>query len=69
MAFVALDKEREKLLGIARLAADPDYNRGEYAVIVRSDLKGPGIGWALMRHLIDYAEKEGLRGLIGSSAG
>ena len=33
--------------------------------IVRSDLKGTGIGWALMRHLIAYAEKEGLRQLVG----
>ena len=65
MAFVALDKEQKELLGVARLAADPDYVKGEYAVIVRSDLKGTGIGWALMRHLIRYAEKEGLRELTG----
>jgi acetyltransferase len=32
---------------------------------VRSDLKGAGIGWILMRHLIHYAEKEGLRVLSG----
>ena len=66
MAFVALDKEQKELLGVARLAADPDYVTGEYAIIVRSDLKGTGIGWALMRHLIGYAEKEGLRELIGA---
>jgi len=65
MAFVALDKEQKELLGVARLAADPDYITGEYAIIVRSDLKGSGIGWALMRHLIAYAEKEGLRQLVG----
>ncbi|MFZ0061448.1 MAG: GNAT family N-acetyltransferase [Pyrinomonadaceae bacterium] len=65
MAFVSLDKEQKQLLGIARLAADPDYTKGEYAIIVRSDLKGTGIGWALMRHLMAYAEKEGLRQLVG----
>ncbi|HEX2447838.1 MAG TPA: bifunctional acetate--CoA ligase family protein/GNAT family N-acetyltransferase [Methyloceanibacter sp.] len=65
MAFVALDKEQKELLGVARLAADPDYVAGEYAIIVRSDLKGTGIGWPLMRHLIRYAEKEGLRELTG----
>ncbi len=32
---------------------------------MRSDLKGTGIGWTLMHHLIDYAEKEGLRELTG----
>jgi acetyltransferase len=65
MAFVALDEKQENLLGVARLAADPDYVSGEYAVIVRSDLKGSGIGWVLMRHLIAYAETEGLRDLTG----
>jgi acetyltransferase len=65
MAFVALNQDETKLLGVARLTADPDYTEGEYAVIVRSDLKGAGIGWILMRHLIHYAEKEGLRALSG----
>jgi acetyltransferase len=65
MAFVALDKEQKELLGVARLAADHDYTSGEYAVIVRSDLKGTGIGWALMKQLIKYAEHEGLRELTG----
>ena len=50
---------------MARLAADPDYTGAEYAVIVRSELKGCGIGWALMHHLIRYAESEGLRDLHG----
>ena len=65
MAFIALSADGQELLGVARLAADPDYTKGEYAIIVRSDLKGTGIGWALMRHLIHYAEKEGLRELMG----
>jgi acetyltransferase len=65
MAFIALDKNQKELLGVARLAADPDYVKGEYAIMVRSDFKGTGIGWALMRHLIAYAEKEGLGELLG----
>jgi acetyltransferase len=65
MAFVALTEDQQELLGVARLAADPDYTRAEYAVIVRSDLKGRGIGWALMHHLIRYAESEGLHDLHG----
>ena len=50
---------------MARLAAQPDYMSAEYAVIVRSDLKGAGLGWTLMQHLIRYAESEGLRDLHG----
>jgi acetyltransferase len=65
MAFVALSEDQQELVGVARLATDPDYTRAEYAVIVRSDLKGRGIGWALMHHLIRYAESEGLRDLHG----
>lgn len=65
MAFIALSQDQQELLGVARLAADPDYTSAEYAVIVRSDLKGRGLGWALMQHLIDYAESEGLRDLHG----
>ncbi|HUW73453.1 MAG TPA: GNAT family N-acetyltransferase [Methyloceanibacter sp.] len=65
MAFVALNKDETELYGVARLSADPDYLSGEYAIIVRSDLKGTGIGWILMRHLIHYAEREGLKELSG----
>jgi len=46
--------------------ADPDYTRGEYAIQVRSDLKGRGLGWQLMQHLIAYARAEGLKELFGS---
>lgn len=64
MAFVALD-ETGRLLGVSRFMADPDFEHGEYAVLVRSDLKGRGIGWALMSHLIDYARKAGLSQMFG----
>jgi len=63
MAFVAVSNG--ELLGVARLAADPDYVRAEYAVLVRSDLKGKGLGWTLMEHLIAYARAEGLKQLFG----
>ena len=66
MAFVAFRDDQSELIGVARLEADPDYVSAEYAVIVRSDLEGRrarlGI---LMRHLIRYAESEGLRDLHG----
>jgi acetyltransferase len=65
MAFIALRPETGEILGVSRLVADPDYMGGEYAVLVRSDLKGQGIGWALMQHLIAYAKAEGLALLRG----
>ena len=63
MAFVAATPG--ELLGVARLVADPDYRNAEFAVIVRSDLKGKGLGSALMQHLIAYARAEGLEGMQG----
>ncbi len=66
MAFVALAEDNGELLGVARFIADPDYIRAEYAIIVRSDLKGRGIGWALMSHLIDYARATGIHELYGT---
>lgn len=65
MAFVALAAESGDLLGVARLVADPDYLRAEFAILVRSDLKGQGLGWRLMQHLIAYARSEGLGELYG----
>lgn len=69
MAFIALAAGADgasELLGVARFCADPDYERGEYAIMVRSDLKGLGLGWVLMRQLIAYASSEGLQALHGS---
>lgn len=66
MAFVAFRGADSEMLGTARLSADPDYTKAEFAVMVRSDLKGQGVGWALMNHLICYARAEGLETLFGS---
>jgi acetyltransferase len=69
MAFVALRPQAEgceEMLGVARFCADPDYEKAEYAVMVRSDLKGLGLGWVLMRYLIGYAQSEGLKSLYGT---
>jgi acetyltransferase len=66
MAFVAIAKQSGALLGVVRMIADPDYTRAEYAVLVRSDLKGCGLGWRLMQHLIAYAKAEKLEQLSGA---
>lgn len=66
IAFVALNAASGELLGVVRYAADPDLTAGEYGVLVRSDLKGRGLGWRLMQHLIEYARAEGIAKLTGS---
>ena len=52
MAIVAFSAGSGDLLGVARYAAEPNRARAEYGVLVRSDLKGLGLGWTLMEHLI-----------------
>ena len=65
IAFVAIARQSGELMGVSRFAADPDLVRAEYAVIVRSDLKGAGLGWELMQHLIAYARAAGIQELFG----
>ncbi len=69
MAFAAFDEQTRELLGIVRLHADSNYESGEYAVLVRSDLKGHGLGWKLMELMIRYARNEGLRRVEGQILG
>jgi len=64
MALVLFDSG-DAIAGIARLAADPDGRRAEFAVTVRSDLKGHGIGRLLMDRLIAYARSRGIGELFG----
>lgn len=65
IAFAAIDPESGKLLGVSRLHADANHENAEYAVLVRSDLKGRGLGWTLMQLLIDWARKERLAVIHG----
>ena len=44
---------------------DANFEAGEYAVLVRSDLKGQGLGWKLMELMIEYARSEGLQRIEG----
>jgi acetyltransferase len=64
MAFVLFNSVSE-ILGISRLAADPNSERAEFAVIVRSDLKGKGIGKILMVRILDYARERGIATVFG----
>jgi acetyltransferase len=65
MAFVAFDEAIGDILGVVRLHSDPTGESGEYAILLRSDLKGHGLGWALMQMIIEYGKSEGLTQIIG----
>ena len=70
MALVALEAGQEDqaqdILGVVRLICDPDNIEGEFAIIVRSDFKGQGLGYRLMQEMLDWAAARGLSRVTGS---
>lgn len=77
--FTQIDYEREmaliatrtgpdghpETLGVVRAITDPDNQRAEFAVLVRTDFKGHGLGDVLMRKIIDYCRQRGTREIVG----
>ncbi len=56
---------RTQLYGVVSLSTDPDNERGEFAILVRGDMTGMGLGILLMRRIIDYANSRGLAEIYG----
>jgi acetyltransferase len=68
MALVALEpcaQDGQAVAGVVRITADPDNDRAEYAVLVRSDLKGIGLGWKLMKRILAIAKARGIGEVYG----
>ncbi|CAO3372007.1 bifunctional acetate--CoA ligase family protein/GNAT family N-acetyltransferase [Azospirillum argentinense] len=69
MGLVAVGPDPETgetiMYGVVRITADPDNLRAEYAVMVRSDMKGQGLGYQLMNKILDYARSRGIREVYG----
>ncbi|NVF12826.1 bifunctional acetate--CoA ligase family protein/GNAT family N-acetyltransferase [Vreelandella maris] len=61
MAFIAMPPDKQEIVGVVRLSADPDKEKAEFAIMVRSDMKGTGLGYRLMQQMIDYARESGLQ--------
>lgn len=67
MAFVAVRLEDgiNEIIGVTRTVSDADNIDAEFSVLVRSDLKGVGLGRLLLEKMIDYATNHGLLLLTG----
>jgi GNAT superfamily N-acetyltransferase len=65
IAFVAFDEASSETLGVVWLYCNSVHESGEYAILLRSDLKGRGLGWALMELIIEHAKSEGLSRICG----
>lgn len=67
MAFIAISESSGRMLGVVRLHDDPRGGSAEFAILVRSHLKGHGLGWLLMKHMITYARQKGLQIVHGQA--
>jgi acetyltransferase len=65
MAFIAIEEQSGRMLGVVRLHDDTSCKDAEFAILVRSRLKGHGLGWLLMKHMIAYAKEKGLQSVRG----
>ncbi|MFC3684641.1 bifunctional acetate--CoA ligase family protein/GNAT family N-acetyltransferase [Hydrogenophaga luteola] len=68
MVFIAtrpLPAGGEETLGAVRVAIDPDNRDAEFGVIVRSDLKGGGLGRRLMDKMIGHLRQRGTLRMVG----
>ncbi len=69
MAFIAVAPGPDgapQTLGVARALADPDNRSAEFGIIVRSSLKGTGLGRILLGKLIDYQRANGTQQLVAT---
>ena len=68
MAFIAsapLEKNKRETIGVVRAVTDPNNERAEFAVVVRSDLKGQRLGRKLLEKIIDYCRARGTGEIAG----
>ncbi|MET0323207.1 MAG: GNAT family N-acetyltransferase [Duganella sp.] len=54
-------------LGVVRAVTDPANRSAEFAIIIRSDLKGQGLGGILFGKLVDYFRARGTAEIVGDA--
>jgi acetyltransferase len=65
MALIAVREETGETVGVARLVREDDPLAAEFAVIVQHDLQGRGLATHLMRRLLAWAPRHGVREVVG----
>ena len=65
MAFIAIEQASGRMLGVVRLHDDAGGENAEFAILLRSHLKGHGLGWLMMQHMIANAKDKGLKTVHG----
>ncbi|MET0268614.1 MAG: GNAT family N-acetyltransferase [Duganella sp.] len=70
MAFIATRSGADgvaETLGVVRAVTDPDNQHAEFAIVVRSDLKGHGLGYILFGKLVEYFRSRGTTAIVGDA--
>lgn len=57
---------KARIWGVVRITADPDMERAEYAIAVDRAMTGMGLGPMLLRRIINYARRRGVKELYGT---
>ena len=65
VATVASGVDGFEILGVVRLVSDRFSNEDEFAIIVRSDIKGRGLGRILLEKIIRYARGRDRAAIVG----
>ena len=67
MAFIVTQIQQDHwiTLGVSRVLMDPDNLEAEFAVVVRSDQKGLGLGRVLMQSVIDHCKRQKVEKIEG----
>lgn len=68
MAWIVAGPEpagQAEIFAVARLIAEPDNERAEFALVVHHEYAGRGMGTRLMRILLDYARERGIGEVYG----
>lgn len=64
MALAAIDPDGE-IAGVCRLISDPEGEKAEFALLVRTDRQRRGLGSALLGAILDHARGRGLKEVWG----
>ncbi len=65
VAIVAELNREKRIIGIGRLIIQPDFRKGEFAVLVHDEFQGRGLGYKLLDTLIGVAQEKGLEEMEG----
>ena len=68
MAFIAIDTAddgAQETLGVVRAVCDPDNIAAEFAILVRTDVKGRRLGSFLLDKMVRYLREHGTRRMVG----